>query len=141
MREEHNECSFPCDVPGCSRIGRRGYFREKDLLNHRRQAHPDAPKYDVAKRELRIRCTEPGCGNLLDPSSMRWHLESHRWRLVREERRLKEQADKLIPTAAKQGIEDAGFGTSQGYKNQQVQSYAYLDLPSDFEQNEAAFNF
>ena len=79
MRDEHNECIFPCDVPGCSRIGRRGYFREKDLLNHRRQEHPDAPKYSVAKRELRIHCTEPGCGAQLDPSSMKYHMEYHWW--------------------------------------------------------------
>jgi hypothetical protein len=78
MREEHNECVFPCDVPGCNRIGRRGYFREKDLLNHRRQEHPDAPKYAVAKRELLLGCTEPGCRALLKPSSMWWHIETHR---------------------------------------------------------------
>jgi hypothetical protein len=77
MRDEHNECTFPCDVPGCSRIGRRGYFREKDLLNHRRQEHPDAPKYVVAKRALRIHCTEPGCSAQLDPSSMAWHMTLH----------------------------------------------------------------
>jgi len=77
MRDEHNECPFPCDVPGCSRIGRRGYFREKDLLNHRRQEHPDAPKYVVTKRELRIRCTEPGCNALLQPSSIIFHVRIH----------------------------------------------------------------
>ncbi|KAE9375842.1 hypothetical protein N431DRAFT_403854 [Stipitochalara longipes BDJ] len=77
MRDEHNECTFPCDVSGCARTGRRGYFREKDLLNHRRQEHPDAARYDVAKRELRLRCTEPGCNALLDPSSMTYHMGIH----------------------------------------------------------------
>jgi uncharacterized short protein YbdD (DUF466 family) len=77
MRDEHNECTFPCDVPGCTRIGRRGYFREKDLLNHRRQEHPDAPNYAVTKREVRLRCTESGCDALLDPSSMDYHLYVH----------------------------------------------------------------
>lgn len=87
MREEHNECSFPCDVPGCSRIGRRGYFREKDLLNHRRLEHPDAPKYGVTKRELRMRCTEPGCSALLDPSSIKYHLLDHTdWSKQKEEK-------------------------------------------------------
>jgi hypothetical protein len=43
-------------------------------LNHRRQEHPDAPKYTVTKRELRLRCTEPGCDKLLDPSSMDNHI-------------------------------------------------------------------
>ena len=81
MRDEHNECAFPCDIAGCSRTGRRGYFREKDLLNHRRQEHPDAPTYTVTKRELRVRCTEPGCDKLLDPTSMPDHLNwTHRLR-------------------------------------------------------------
>jgi hypothetical protein len=74
MREVHNECTFPCDVPGCDRVGRRGYFREKDLLKHRRDQHPDASAYEVAKRDLRIRCTEKGCSALLDPSSMMYHV-------------------------------------------------------------------
>jgi hypothetical protein len=74
MREVHNECTFPCDVPGCDRVGRRGYFREKDLLKHRRDQHPDASAYEVAKRDLRIRCTEEGCFALLDPSSMSYHV-------------------------------------------------------------------
>jgi len=80
MRDEHNECIFPCNVSGCTRVGRRGYFREKDLLNHRRQEHPDAPKYAVPKRELRLRCTEPGCEALLHPSSMNHHAVYHEWR-------------------------------------------------------------
>ncbi|PMD45466.1 hypothetical protein L207DRAFT_508346 [Hyaloscypha variabilis F] len=80
MRDEHNECAFPCDVPGCTRIGRRGYFREKDLLKHRRQEHPDAPNYEVTQRELRLRCTESGCDALLDPSSMEYHLLRHECR-------------------------------------------------------------
>jgi hypothetical protein len=73
MREVHNECTFPCDVAGCERVGRRGYFREKDLLKHRREQHPEASAYEVAKRDLRIRCTAEGCSALLEPSSMYWH--------------------------------------------------------------------
>jgi hypothetical protein len=73
MREEHDECSFPCDILGCSRIGRRGYFREKDLIKHRKEQHPDAPNYQANKREVRHRCTELGCGKLLDPSSLQQH--------------------------------------------------------------------
>jgi hypothetical protein len=73
MREVHNECTFPCDVAGCDRVGRRGYFREKDLLKHRREQHPDASAYNVTKRDLRIRCTAEGCSALLEPSSMYWH--------------------------------------------------------------------
>ena len=77
MREEHNECPFPCDVQGCDRVGRRGYFREKDMIKHRRQSHLDAPPYQPSERDLKYQCTEPGCGALLDPSSAWWHHESH----------------------------------------------------------------
>lgn len=75
MREEHNECTFPCDVQGCNRVGRRGYFREKDMIKHRREAHPDARSYQPSQRELKIRCTELGCNAILDPSSMKQHLD------------------------------------------------------------------
>ncbi|KAL2073105.1 hypothetical protein VTL71DRAFT_10429 [Oculimacula yallundae] len=74
MRDEHNECTFPCDVLGCERIGRQGYFREKDLLKHRQNEHPDAGPYQVAQREFKIRCTEEGCSAVLEPSSMINHL-------------------------------------------------------------------
>jgi hypothetical protein len=56
----------------CGRVGRRGYFREKDLLKHRKKEHPDAPPYHVTKRETRHRCTD--CGKDLDPSSLSWHI-------------------------------------------------------------------
>jgi len=77
MREEHNECTFPCDVEGCTRIGRRGYFREKDLIKHRADQHPDAPDYRVSARDVRYRCPEPGCGAMLDFSSLSWHYALH----------------------------------------------------------------
>ena len=51
MREEHNECAFPCDVQGCDRVGRRGYFREKDMIKHRRESHPNASPYQPSERD------------------------------------------------------------------------------------------
>jgi hypothetical protein len=75
MREEHEECAYPCDVEGCDRVGRRGYFREKDMLRHRSQQHPDALPYQVTKREMKHRCMEPGCNALLDLSSLQWHYQ------------------------------------------------------------------
>lgn len=92
MRDEHNECAFPCDVVGCDRVGRRGYFREKDLLKHRRDQHEDAPPYEVAKRELRIRCTELGCNAVLEPSSMAEHVLNHEWYEWENERRAQMEA-------------------------------------------------
>lgn len=74
MRDTHNECTFPCDVAGCERIGRRGYFREKDLLKHRRTAHPDAPSYIAKPRATRWTCTRPGCSAVLAFSSVGDHL-------------------------------------------------------------------
>jgi len=77
MREEHNECAFPCDVQGCDRVGKRGYFREKDMIKHRRESHLDAPPYQPSERDSKYRCTEPGCGAVLDPSSTYWHRRAH----------------------------------------------------------------
>jgi uncharacterized Zn-finger protein len=73
MRDEHNECTFPCDIQGCDRVGRRGYFREKDLIKHRKQSHPDAPSYQPSQRELKYQCVRPGCNLLFEPSSISCH--------------------------------------------------------------------
>jgi uncharacterized Zn-finger protein len=77
MRDEHNECLYPCDVVGCERIGRKGYFREKDMIKHRREQHPDAAPYQSVERETKHRCTEPGCGAILDLSSLYHHYWIH----------------------------------------------------------------
>jgi hypothetical protein len=77
MRDEHNECTYPCDILGCSRIGRKGYFREKDLIKHRQQEHPDAETYKPSAREVKHRCTEPGCDAIVDLSSMPRHALTH----------------------------------------------------------------
>jgi hypothetical protein len=79
MRDEHNECSFPCDVQGCARVGRKGYFREKDLLKHRKEQHSDAPQYTVTTREADYTCREPGCGKTLALSSVSRHERYHKW--------------------------------------------------------------
>lgn len=39
MRTIHDESPLPCPVPGCTRVGGRGYFRESDLLRHQRNCH------------------------------------------------------------------------------------------------------
>lgn len=83
MREEHNECTFPCDVQGCDRKGRRGYFREKDMIKHRKDAHPDATLYQPTARMLRHQCMEPGCDASLDLSSISYHQFSHDWERCR----------------------------------------------------------
>ncbi|KUJ13146.1 uncharacterized protein LY89DRAFT_651228 [Mollisia scopiformis] len=49
MREEHNESPFPCTISGCNRIGKKGYFREKDLRLHHLKEHPNAPAYRATK--------------------------------------------------------------------------------------------
>ncbi|TVY60844.1 Zinc finger protein [Lachnellula suecica] len=73
MRNEHNECPFPCDIQGCDRVGRRGYFREKDMIKHRREAHPDSSPYQVSAREMKYHCPAPDCNSVLDPSSLQYH--------------------------------------------------------------------
>jgi hypothetical protein len=42
LREVHNESIFPCPEIGCSRVGGKGFFREKDLLNHVKDHHSPA---------------------------------------------------------------------------------------------------
>lgn len=42
LRKDHDDSVFPCTVPGCNRIGGKGYFRKRDLMKHIAKAHPDA---------------------------------------------------------------------------------------------------
>lgn len=39
MRNEHGESTYQCDVPGCERMGRKGYARRSDLKKHKRMKH------------------------------------------------------------------------------------------------------
>ncbi|CAG8971727.1 hypothetical protein HYALB_00007207 [Hymenoscyphus albidus] len=71
MRDAHNETPYPCDIPGCLRVGRKGYFREKDLIKHRKDEHPGSDAYQVISRPMRTNCL--GCGVSLDPSSLNHH--------------------------------------------------------------------
>ncbi|KAH8686367.1 hypothetical protein BGZ61DRAFT_533910 [Ilyonectria robusta] len=43
MRSVHNLSHFPCLVPGCDRIGAKGYFRENDLVRYHQSKHADTP--------------------------------------------------------------------------------------------------
>ena len=36
LREVHNASLYPCDVPGCDRTGRKGFFRRKSLATHKK---------------------------------------------------------------------------------------------------------
>ena len=42
LREVHDESPFPCQERGCSRVGGKGFFREKDLLKHVEDHHISA---------------------------------------------------------------------------------------------------
>jgi len=39
VREVHDESPFPCKVSGCEKIGGKGYFRKRALLDHQEQCH------------------------------------------------------------------------------------------------------
>jgi hypothetical protein len=39
VRHEHNESPFPCLEAGCDKIDGKGYFREVDLVKHRKKSH------------------------------------------------------------------------------------------------------
>lgn len=41
IKKVHSESPFPCQVWGCSRVGGKGYFRERDLIKHQKKDHPD----------------------------------------------------------------------------------------------------
>jgi uncharacterized Zn-finger protein len=36
LREIHDDCLFPCTVPGCPKIQGKGFFREGDLIKHQK---------------------------------------------------------------------------------------------------------
>lgn len=64
LREVHGETPFPCDVPGCDKVGAKGYVREKDLMKHRSAKHPEADSYVAVKRLNMHTCKIPGCGKV-----------------------------------------------------------------------------
>jgi hypothetical protein len=41
LREVHDESLNPCDFPGCGRVGKKGFFRKRDLLKHQKDYHDD----------------------------------------------------------------------------------------------------
>jgi hypothetical protein len=43
MDEEHKFLPFPCNIPGCSRAGGRGYVVRMNLLKHHQKVHPNVP--------------------------------------------------------------------------------------------------
>ena len=67
MRKSHNESHFPCDIYGCSRVDEKGYFREVDLLKHRKKEHPEAPRYESSKRPLLLSCADIKCKSFGKP--------------------------------------------------------------------------
>lgn len=75
MREEHNESTFPCDIAGCDRVRARGYFRQKDMLKHRRQQHPNADASHIAAPAPQTCCAESDCGAVVDASAMVEHMK------------------------------------------------------------------
>lgn len=56
MRTFHDDAPYPCDVSGCVRVRGKGFCRRRDLINHRKREHPDAPKFKVHHS-----CRLPGC--------------------------------------------------------------------------------
>ncbi|KAI1278632.1 hypothetical protein F5Y07DRAFT_65156 [Xylaria sp. FL0933] len=64
MRDVHKESAFPCPVGSCDRVGAKGYMREKDLIKHLADKHPDAPSSTyIPTKPSNYRCA--GCGKEL----------------------------------------------------------------------------
>ncbi|KAI0802325.1 hypothetical protein GGR55DRAFT_454953 [Xylaria sp. FL0064] len=73
MRDVHKESAFSCPVGSCDRVGAKGYMREKDLIKHLAEKHPEAPSYSyVPSMPSKYRCA--GCGKEL---STLWALQYH----------------------------------------------------------------
>ncbi|KAJ0387364.1 hypothetical protein COL922a_002409 [Colletotrichum nupharicola] len=75
MKEAHDFTPFPCNVAGCIKTGKKGYSREKDLINHRKKEHSEAAPYVPKLRDVRIACRFPGCGALMAPNSVSYHWQ------------------------------------------------------------------
>ncbi|KAF2965061.1 hypothetical protein GQX73_g8523 [Xylaria multiplex] len=80
MRDVHKESDFSCPVSGCERVGAKGYMREKDLMKHLANKHPETPVDSYVRTEpLRYPCAY--CGKWLsDFMDCRRH-ESECWEL------------------------------------------------------------
>ncbi|KAI1734883.1 hypothetical protein F4680DRAFT_436798 [Xylaria scruposa] len=64
MRDVHKESAFSCSIAGCDRVGVKGYMREKDLMKHLADKHPEAPNYSYVRPEpLKYGCDT--CGKWL----------------------------------------------------------------------------
>ncbi|KAI3320598.1 hypothetical protein HD806DRAFT_225327 [Xylariaceae sp. AK1471] len=64
MRDVHKESTFSCRVAGCDRVGAKGYMREKDLMKHIADKHPEAPSYTYVRSRDKYRCVR--CGQRFD---------------------------------------------------------------------------
>ncbi|KAI0966002.1 hypothetical protein F4678DRAFT_309057 [Xylaria arbuscula] len=65
MRDVHQESTFSCPVGSCDRVGAKGYMREKDLIKHLADKHPEAPSYSYAPpKPSKYRCGR--CAKELD---------------------------------------------------------------------------
>ncbi|TRX90464.1 hypothetical protein FHL15_008633 [Xylaria flabelliformis] len=74
MRDVHKESAFSCCVAGCDRVGAKGYMREKDLMKHLADKHPEAPNYSyICPEPLKYQCDI--CGKRL---ANVYTLEDHR---------------------------------------------------------------
>jgi hypothetical protein len=61
MKDVHAESPFPCSISGCARVGSKGYTREKDLMKHYADKHPEATQYAAEPRQVRYNCEYGGC--------------------------------------------------------------------------------
>ncbi|KAI0857756.1 hypothetical protein F4860DRAFT_336268 [Xylaria cubensis] len=76
MRDVHKESAFSCSVAGCDRVGVKGYMREKDLMKHLADKHPEAPNYSyICPEPLEYLCDK--CGQRF---TSLYYLQDHlRW--------------------------------------------------------------
>ncbi|KAI0445675.1 hypothetical protein F4803DRAFT_506937 [Xylaria telfairii] len=85
MRSVHEESAFSCSVSGCDRVGAKGYMREKDLMKHLTDKHPEAPSYSyVPPTSLGYVCERCGA-NLHSLDGLGLHRGSSRCQRLQKE--------------------------------------------------------
>lgn len=75
MRGVHDETPFPCGLSGCPKTNGKGYLRERDLINHRKKMHPEAPQYIALGLRYRFPCKVLDCP--YDPTWTMFDLAEH----------------------------------------------------------------
>ncbi|KAH7160614.1 hypothetical protein EDB81DRAFT_755255 [Dactylonectria macrodidyma] len=79
LKAMHETTRFPCPVPGCDRVGGKGFQRGKALISHHQSTHPDRPSFvpTSALSNNMMPCPFPNCTEEVFIAFQRWHAQKH----------------------------------------------------------------